>query len=147
MNNTTTEMKNTLKRINSRKTEAEEWISNLKHRIVEGSAVEQNLKKKKQSKIIRRVSEDFWDKKHTNIWITGVPEEETKEKGHKKILEEIRVENFPNVGKERVAQFQEMQKDSYRIWAQREILRHILINLTKIKYKEKYQKQQEKFNK
>ena len=59
----------------------------------------------------------------------------------------MRVENFPNVGKERVAQFQEMQKDSYRIWAQREILRHILIHLTKIKYKEKYQKQQEKINK
>ena len=50
MHNTTTEMKNTLKRINSRKTEAEEWISNLKHRIVEGSAVEQNLKKKNKVK-------------------------------------------------------------------------------------------------
>lgn len=37
-----TEMKNTLKRINSRKNKAEEWISNLKHRIVEVSAVEQN---------------------------------------------------------------------------------------------------------
>ena len=42
LKNMITEMKNTLKRINSRKNKAEEWISNLKHRIVEVSAVEQN---------------------------------------------------------------------------------------------------------
>ena len=32
--------------------------------------------------------------------IIGVPEEEEKKKGTEKIFEEIRVENFPNMGKE-----------------------------------------------
>ena len=47
---------------------------------------------------------DLWDNiKHTNIQIIGVPEEEEeKKKGHEKIFEEIIVENFPNMEKERV---------------------------------------------
>ena len=44
---------------------------------------------------------DFWDNtKHTNIRIIRVTEEEEKKKGIEDILEEIRVENFPNMGKE-----------------------------------------------
>ena len=39
---------------------------------------------------------DLWDNnKHTNIRITGVPEEEEKKKGTKKIFEVIVVENLP----------------------------------------------------
>ena len=45
MNNTITEMKNTLDRINSRITEAEEQISDLEDRMVEFTATEQNKKK------------------------------------------------------------------------------------------------------
>ena len=38
---------------------------------------------------------DLWDNiKHTNIQITGVPEEEEKKKGTEKIFEDIIVENF-----------------------------------------------------
>ena len=44
---------------------------------------------------------DLWDNiKCTNIRIIGVPEEEEKKKGTKKIFEEIIVENFPSMGKE-----------------------------------------------
>ena len=46
MNNTITEMKNTLEGNNSRKTEAEEWISDLEDRMVEFTAVEQNKEKR-----------------------------------------------------------------------------------------------------
>ena len=42
MNNTITEMKNTLEGINSRITEAEEQINDLEDRTVEITAVEQN---------------------------------------------------------------------------------------------------------
>ena len=43
---------------------------------------------------------DLWANiKCTNIQIIGVPEEEEKEKGYKKIFEEIIVENFPNMEK------------------------------------------------
>ena len=38
---------------------------------------------------------DLWDNiEHPNIRITGVPEEDDKNKGHEKILEKIIVENF-----------------------------------------------------
>ena len=96
MNNTITEMKNTLEGINSRITEAEEWISDLEGRMVEFTAVEQN--KEKRMKRNEDSLRDLWDNiKHTNICIIGVPEGEEKEKGPKKISEEIIVENFPNM--------------------------------------------------
>ena len=46
MNNTISEMKNTLEGINSRITEAEERISDLEDRMVEFTAVEQNKEKR-----------------------------------------------------------------------------------------------------
>ena len=77
---------------------------------------------------------DLWDNiKHTNIRIIGVPEEEEKKKGTEKIFEEIIVENFPNVGKEIVSQVQEVQRVQYRINPRRNMPRHILIKLSKIK--------------
>ena len=42
MNNTTNEIKNSLEGINSRITEAEEWISDLEDKIVETATTEQN---------------------------------------------------------------------------------------------------------
>ena len=66
-----------------------------------------------------------------------MPEEEEKKKGTEKIFEEIIVENFPNMGKETVIQVQEAQRVPYRINPSRNTPRHILIILSKIKYKEK----------
>ena len=45
MNNKITEMKNTLEGINSRITEAEEWISDLEDRMVQFTATEQDKEK------------------------------------------------------------------------------------------------------
>ena len=45
-----------------------------------------------------------------NIQIIDVWEEEDKKKGHKKILEEIIVENFPKMGKEIAIQVQKAQR-------------------------------------
>ena len=82
---------------------------------------------------------DLWDNiKCTNIWIIGVPEEEEKKKVTEKIFEDIIVENFPNMGKEIVNQVQEVQRVPYRINPRRNMPRHILTKLSKIKYKEKY---------
>ena len=50
---------------------------------------------------MRTVSRDLWDNiKCANIRIIGVPKEEEKKRGTEKIFEEIRVENFPKMGKE-----------------------------------------------
>ena len=114
MNNTVTEMKNTLEGIYSRITEAEEQISELEDRMVEITAAEQN--KDKRMKRNEDSLRDLWDNiKGSNIRIIGVPEKEGKEKGSEKIFEEIRVENFPNMRKEIATQAQEAQKVPYRI--------------------------------
>ena len=81
---------------------------------------------------------DLWDNiKCTNIRIIGVPEEEEKNKGTEKIFNEIIVENCPNMGKEILNQPQEAQRVPYQINRRRNMPRHILIKLSKIKYKEK----------
>ena len=99
MNNTITEKKNTLEGINSRITEAEERISDLEDRMVEFTATEQNKEKRMERN--EDSLRDFWDNiKCNNIRIIGVPEGEEREKGPKKLFEEIIVENFPNMGKE-----------------------------------------------
>jgi len=78
--------------------------------------MKQRGKKKKRIKRNEDNLRDHWDNvKHTNIQIIGVPEEEDKKKGHEKILEEIIVENFPEVGKEIAIQVQETQRVPNRI--------------------------------
>ena len=136
MTNTITETKNTLEGISSRITEAEEWISDLEDRMVEFTATEQN--KEKRIKRIEDTLRDLWDNiKRTNIRIIRGPEEEEKKKGTEKIFEKIIVEYFPNMGKEIVNQVQEVQRVPYRVNQRRNTPRHILIKLSKIKYKEK----------
>ena len=91
---------------------------------------------------------DLWDSiKLTNIPIIVVPEEEEKKKGFEKIFEEIIVENFPCIEKKIVKQVHEAQQVPYRINPRGSTSRHILIKLTKTKYKERILKQQEKSNK
>ena len=136
MNNTITEMKSTVEGISNRTTEAEERKSELEDRTVEIIAKEQN--KEKGMKRIEDNLTDLWDNtKHTNIRIIGVPEEEEKKKGSEKIFEENIVENFPTMRKEIATKVQEVQRVPYMINPRRNTPRHILIKLTKIKFKEK----------
>ncbi|MBF6309045.1 hypothetical protein IU462_29655, partial [Nocardia farcinica] len=77
---------------------------------------------------------DFWDNiNRTNIRIIELPEEEEKKKEYEINYEEIIIENFPNMEKEKVNQVQEAQRVPYRINPRR----RILIKLTKTKHKEK----------
>ena len=79
---------------------------------------------------------DLWDNfKRTNIRIIGVPEEEEKKKRSEKIFEEITVEHFPNMGKEKVKS--RKRRVPYWINPRRNTPRHILIKQSKINYKEK----------
>ena len=100
--------------------------------MVEITSAEQN--KVKRMKRTEDSLRDIWNNiKHTNIRIIGVPEEKEKNKGYEKILEEIIVENFPNMEKEIVNQVQEAQRVPYRIYPGR----NIIIKLTKTKHKER----------
>ena len=99
------------------------------------TAEEQNKKKrmKRNEDSLRDLLDNI---KCTNIHIIGVSGEE-REKGYEKISEEIITENFPNMGKETVNQVQEVQRVPGRINPRRNMPRHIVINLTKIKDKDK----------
>ena len=67
--------------------------------------------KEKRMKRFEDSLRDLWDNiKRTNMRIIRVPEEEEKKKGTEKIFEEIRVENFPNMGKKIINQVQEAQR-------------------------------------
>ena len=101
---------------------------------MEITTAEKNKEKRRRS--IEDSLRELWDKiKCTNIRIIGVPEEEEKKKGTEKIFEDIIVENFPNMGKEIINQVQETQKVPYRINPRRNMPRHLLIKLSRIKYK------------
>ena len=60
-----------------------------------------------------------------------------REKGPERIFEEIIAENFTNMGKEAVTQVQEAKRVPHRINSRKNMLRNIVIKLTKIKDKEK----------
>ena len=64
-----------------------------------------------------------------------------REKGPEKILEEIIVENFPNMGKEIATQVQEAQRVPGSLNPRRNTPRHIVIKWTKIKDKGKLLKE------
>ena len=71
LKNKWTEMNNILEEINSRITEAEEWInSDLENRMVEITAAEQNIEKrmKRNEDNLRDLRDNI---KYTNIHITG----------------------------------------------------------------------------
>ena len=104
--------------------------------MVEFTAVEQN--KEKRMKRNEDSLRDLWDNiKCTNICIIGIPEGEEREKGPEKIFVEIILENFPNMGKEIATQVQEAQRVPGRMNPRKNMPRHIVIKLTKIKDKEK----------
>ena len=86
MNNAINEIKNTLEGTDSRKTEAEDMISEVEDKMVE---INETERKKEKKRIKRNVVNlrDLWDNvKCPNIRIIGVPEEEDKKKDHKKIV-------------------------------------------------------------
>ena len=68
MNNTINKIKNSLERINSRITEAEEWISDLEDKIVEISITEQNKEKTTKRTEDSLCLRDLWD----NIKLTNI---------------------------------------------------------------------------
>ena len=82
-NNTITEVENTLEGINSRISEADEWISKLEYKTVEITSEEQN--KVKRMKRAEDSLRDLWDNvKCTNIQIIGISEEEEIKKKYEK---------------------------------------------------------------
>ena len=77
---------------------------------------------------------NLWDNfKHSNIQITGVPEEEEEEQEIENLFEKIMKENFPNLVKEVDMQVQDAQRVPKKLDPRRNTPRHIIIKLFKIK--------------
>ena len=80
------QMNNTLEGINSRITEAEEWISDLEDSMMKINAAKQNIEKRMKRNEGSLI--DLWDNiKCINIHSIGVSEGEEREKGPEKIFE------------------------------------------------------------
>ena len=96
MQNTIAKIKNSLEGANSRIQETEEQISKAEDRLMENNNTEQYKEKrmKRNEDSLRALWDNF---KNTNIHIIRVLEGEEREKGVKKIFEEIIAENFSNI--------------------------------------------------
>ena len=95
----------------------------------------QNNKKKESKKNEGSIS-SLWDNfKRSNICMIGVPEGEEQEIGS--LFEKIVKENFPNLVKKIDMQVQEAQRVPIMRDAKRPTLRHIIIKMPKVKYKER----------
>ena len=77
---------------------------------------------------------------HEHSHFRGPRRRRKREKGPEKILKEIIFENFHNLGKEIVNQVQEAQRVPGRINPRRNTTRCIMLELTKIKGKDKISK-------
>ena len=80
---------------------------------------------------------NIWDSlKHSNIWIIGVTEGEEQEQEIENLFEQIIKENFPNLVKEiDFQEVQEAQRVTNELDPKRNTLWHIIIKLSRIKYK------------
>ena len=98
MQNTITEIRNSLEAANSRIQEAEERISEVENRLEITDAEQKREKKLKTNEESLR---ELWDNvKLTNIRIIGVPEGEERKKETENIFQETIIKIFPNMGKE-----------------------------------------------
>uniref|UniRef100_A0A8D0ZGJ8 L1 transposable element RRM domain-containing protein n=1 Tax=Sus scrofa TaxID=9823 RepID=A0A8D0ZGJ8_PIG len=129
MQNTITEIKNSLEAANSRIQEAEEQKSEVEDRLVEIMDSEQKGEKRlKTNEESLRESGTTYDR--------GARRRRERE-GTEKIYQEIIAKKFPNMGMEPLTQIQEVQQIPYKINPRRNTSRHILIKQTKVNDKEK----------
>ena len=93
--------------------------------------------KKQEFKKMERMS-NLWDNfKCSNIWIIGVLEGEEEEQEIENLFEQMMKENFPNLVKEiDIQKVQRAQRIPKNLDPKRNIPRHIIIKLSKIKERE-----------
>ena len=73
--------------------------------------------------------------KCNNICIIGIPEGEEEEQGIENMFEEVMMENFPNLMREKVSQMQEAERIPIKRNPKRTTSRHIVIEMAEFKTK------------
>ena len=74
--------------------------------------------------------------KHNNILIIGIPDKE-EEQGIENLFENIMMEKFPNLMKEKVTQIPEAQRVPIKRNPKKSTLGHIIIKMIKFRDKER----------
>ena len=80
--------------------------------MMEITSEEQN-KVKRMKRTEDGLRELWYNIKHTNIWIIGIPEEEQKKKGYEKNFEEIIVENSQSSPRGTKSPIQDKSKEKH----------------------------------
>lgn len=127
MKNDIAAIKNTVEGLKSRLDEAEDRISEVEDKVEKNTQTQQQLERrlKKQEERLR----ELWDNsKRNNIRIIGIQEGE--EEKQENLLEAIITENFPDIGKGKTIQVQEVQRVPNKFNPKRPTPRHIIIKLT-----------------
>ena len=94
--------------------------------------------KKQESKKMKSLRNLWHNLKHSNIRIIGVPEGEEQQLEIENLFEQIMKENFPNLEKKiDFQEVQEAQRVPKKLDPKRNTPRHIIINLPKVKDKER----------
>ena len=75
--------------------------------------------------------------KCNNIRIIGIPEREEDDQGIEKLFERVVMENFPNLMREKVTQFQDSQRVPSKWNPKRTTARHVIIKMEKFQDKER----------
>ena len=82
--------------------------------------------------------------KSNNIRIIGIPEGEEEEQGIENLFENVMMENFPNLMREKVTQSQESQSVPIKRNPKRPTARHIIFKMAKFQDKERILKAEKK---
>ncbi|KAK1327336.1 hypothetical protein QTO34_019202 [Cnephaeus nilssonii] len=129
MKNDIAAIKNTMEGLKSRVEEAEDHISELEDKVGKNTQTQQQLERrlKKQEESLR----ELWDNtKRNNIRIIGIKEGEEEKQEIQNMLEEIMTGNFPDIGKKKTIQVQEVHRVPNKLNPKRPTPRHIIIKLT-----------------
>ena len=140
MKNIISELKNTVEGIKSRLDKAEDRISKLEDTVEKNTQNDQEKEKRlrKNEEAIREMQDNM---KRNNIHIIGIPEGEEEEQGIENLFENVMMENFPNLRREKVPQIQETQSVPSKRNPKRPTARNIIIKMAKFQDKERILKE------
>ena len=131
------DLKDTVESLRNRVQQAEERISDTEDKAFE-EAQERKDQKKWRAKTDLTLRELLDNSKKTNIRLIGIPEgDEVASQNTEALLHEIMKENFPDMPRDSEIQIADSFRTPARLNPNKTSPRHIIINFTKVKMKEK----------
>ena len=116
--------------------EVEERVSDIEDKLMAKRETEEKRDKqlKDHEDRLREINDSLRKK---NLRVIGVPEGAKMDRGPEYVFEQIIAENFPNLGREKGIQIQEIERSPAKINKNRSTPRHLRVKLPNSKDKEK----------